>query len=157
MKNFLVISIILFGLASCSTKLAKRSIDLKIQYTSDYCGGAAPPEELINNLRKPKPFTGKMFIHQDLQRNDDGIEVTFVEGVAKISGLVEGDYYLYKEAKVNMDSFYRNVVVDMPMVDPNCLYAWQNTTLAKFSVDKKTKSVSDTLNFECNPCEPPQP
>ena len=38
--------------------------------TSDYCGGANPNDELIEELNTPKPFNGTIYIHKDPERRD---------------------------------------------------------------------------------------
>ena len=154
--------IILLGIASlifsaCSNKLAKSNINLQLHYTSDYCGGAAPSDEMIADLETPKWYNGTLYIHENKERNDHGISVLFEEGQANISGIAEGTYYVYRHPKMNIDSLYEATIKNFPMIDLNCLQDWQNKSLMSFTISKEIKSVSDTLYFECNPCEPPRP
>ena len=112
---------------------------------------------MIADLETPKWYNGTLYIHENKERNDHGISVLFEEGQANISGIAEGTYYVYRHPKMNIDSLYEATIKNYPMIDLNCLQDWQNKSLMSFTISKKIKYVSDTLYFECNPCEPPRP
>jgi len=80
MKKVVLLSLISIAMLSCKTQLVERSIKFNITSTSDYCGGANPPEELIADLQNPKPFTGTLYIHKDNGRVDEGVALDFKEG-----------------------------------------------------------------------------
>lgn len=63
MKNILFLSFIIISFQSCfAAKKTKKHL-VKIQgiitQTSDYCGGARPSDEMLEQLAKPKPMIGK--------------------------------------------------------------------------------------------------
>jgi hypothetical protein len=55
---------ILFTLVYCSmlttNAFSQIAVNIKITQTSSYCGGAAPPRELIEQLNTPVPLAGKV-------------------------------------------------------------------------------------------------
>lgn len=59
--NPLLITLTLFALCQCRakkiTEVATKTIS--IEYSETYCGGAAPPDELLQELAKLKPFADK--------------------------------------------------------------------------------------------------
>ncbi|NNJ54882.1 MAG: hypothetical protein HKP14_02050 [Bacteroidia bacterium] len=158
MKKIFLLGILSLVLFACSNKLANREIKVKLNYTSEYCEGAAPSEEIINSLQKPKPYTGNVFLHKEADRGDDGVELAFLNGTSKIAGLSSGTYYIFKSKKItNIDSFYKHTPIETPMIDPNCLIEWGDIVLTSFTIEKNTKAITRTIHVACNPCEPPRP
>ena len=78
----------------CKSQLVDRVIKFNITETSDYCGGAAPNEEVMQTLRTKKPYTGTLYVHASSDRSDDGQVLTITNGEVKQAGFVEGKYHL---------------------------------------------------------------
>jgi len=54
-----IIIVMLFGNCRAKKSLAKTNLLLKIEVSEMYCGGAAPPAEVIKELALMKPFANK--------------------------------------------------------------------------------------------------
>lgn len=64
MKNFILLFIISISLACKVNSKSKNAeevvINGQVTQTKDFCGGMRPTDELVNNLRTPKPFANKV-------------------------------------------------------------------------------------------------
>ena len=146
---------------SCKTQLIERSIKFEITSTEDYCGGAAPPEEMLAELKTPKPYNGIVYIHKDVNRADDGITLNVTEGKSSQVGFIEGEYFIFKDEKINPDNFHKKqeeAVKDGGVpADINCIMNNNLIMLGKFTVAADTKSISKNIHIICDPCELPKP
>lgn len=154
MKNTLLITLTLL-IFSCKVPLAKRTIKLNIQSTSEYCEGAKPTEEILADYNTPKPYTGSIYLHQDPDRNDAGIAVIFSNGKAEVSGLVEGDYLMFEYPKADFEKFKQNPTISADQI--HCAVLRSQQMLGDFSVDEKTKEVTQQIKLACDPCSEPKP
>lgn len=150
-------------LSSCASRLTKRNIQFNYYTTKDYCGGAALDPEVMEDLNKPKPYNGKFYLHRDAAREDKAIVLDFQNGIAKQKGFKTGEYFIFREQKLDEDSIHRameNPDVDNPndgMIDPLCLFMISLQPISALSIEPKTRLVADTVHFICNPCMPPRP
>jgi hypothetical protein len=116
-KSWLLISFFFLGgiclLLACSSKsnASKSSLPVTIllTQTAAYCGGAQPPEELLNALATPQPLAGeKMFIRSG-NKNNPG-ETSIIEVVTGADGsasffLNAGEYYVVFENKQDKTTY----------------------------------------------------
>ncbi len=133
------------------------TINFEIQATEDYCGGAAPPEELINELRTPKPYTGKIYVHNTSDRTDEGVSLDVLEGKASASGFVEGTYHLFLYKKYVPTSSGSNKESISPFNTPECQKDKSLKSLGSFEVARDTKTISKQIHVMCDPCMEPRP
>lgn len=115
----------------------------RFYYTTSYCGGARPTEEIIQENAMPRLLTNSKV---KLKNHHTDIVYTCVigsDGEANVD-LEEGKYDVYFTKEINpaLPTGY----------DPKCSL-WQNKSLftVKVTNDGKTREV--TLHFECNPCD----
>jgi len=169
---FLILPLaILICLYSCkgSMKTSQNKISVAIQftYTSSYCGGAEPPQELLNTLATPQPFTGeKIYIKKGkINKPDDPIEA---ESIINENGLVKlnlppGEYYVVFENKVDRatyEEFVKNYGTGSAYYEPidiKCLDTWLSTpelTFTAIASSENSYSVNSHKNCPWNsvPC-----
>ncbi len=121
-------------------------IQITITQTSNYCGGAAPPDELLNDLLPPKPLGDFAFFIRKGKTNIVAENViasgkTNSEGLCHLQ-LPEGDYALVFADK--KDKVYYNKLLDelkngnenFAPIDKNCLEKWLATPELIFTVSK---------------------
>lgn len=140
---------------ACKSKKIKNAIQFEITTTQDYCGGAAPPDELIEDLRTPKPYTGSLYIHQNATREDDGIVVEVANGTCSSEGLVEGTYYVYLDPK--MPEISRANLSPINIQKADCNLQHNRKPLATIALDNSTALVTQNLHIICDPCMEPRP
>lgn len=115
----------------------------RVLYTSSYCGGARPSEEMLAEYATPKlltvswikfrnHFSGKEYI---LQTNAEGIAETEME---------EGKYdvFLTKDINPKLSTGF----------DPKCKL-WTDQLLLTIKVTSSGKMQDVTIHFICNPCD----
>ncbi|MGB0849938.1 MAG: hypothetical protein ACPGTP_01720, partial [Bacteroidia bacterium] len=68
MKNILIAILLPLTMVACKSKMKNKSVTLNVQSTEDYCGGAYPPDDLIKDLRTPKAYAGKLYLHSTADR-----------------------------------------------------------------------------------------
>jgi len=72
MKSIFLHFILILSISSCVAQKSKNKMYIisgKVTETSDYCGGARPPEELIEQLKTPKPLADKVLIIKSGKNN----------------------------------------------------------------------------------------
>jgi hypothetical protein len=115
----------------------------RVLFTSTYCGGARPSEEILAEKATPKVlslswvkfknhFTGKEYV---LQTNAEGIAETEME---------EGKYDVFftKDINPKLSTGF----------DPKCSL-WQNQLLLTVKVTSSGKTQDVNVHFVCNPCD----
>ena len=132
-------------------------IKFEITQTQDYCGGAMPPEEVLEEYRTPKPFAGTLYIHQNAGRTDDGIALKFENGSATTEGLVRGTYTVFLEKKMDIEAMTNDESIARQGIDIGCLQAQNLMPIFSFEVEAKTKKITNKVHLKCNPCLPPAP
>jgi hypothetical protein len=153
--KLIIIAFALFAMG-CKNQVVNRVIKLNVTETSDYCGGASPPTELLQDLKKEKPFTGTLYVHAMPDRTDDGQTLIISNGKLKQSGFSEGEYFVFLLPKISRNrEDMSNAQMDQEMI--LCLEMVSLQGNANFTIAKKTKSVSFNVHKMCNPCIPPRP
>lgn len=128
-----------------------------IYLTSDYCGGANPPEELLENLKTPKPYQGKkIYLRAGNTNNfEQPILYSIITDTAGkfILLLPKGDYCIVDEYRTTAgytDSLFVDKVPNLKMTDPWCIKQWCNECLIQFKIDNKNLSIEPiTIHQQC--------
>ncbi len=133
-------------------------INLMLKSTSSYCGGAYPPQEVLDELKMPKNFSGTIYIHSTEERSDEPTILKITNGSAEVKGLLKGTYYIFRypvytapESKSNQIA----LAVDKNRED--CIKQRSLKPLTSFEVAKNTSIITDTIHLECDPCAEPMP
>lgn len=138
-----------------------KSIKLEVTAKRDYCGGANPGEELLEEMRKPQNYSGILYLHSSKERKDDGVEIVFVEGLATAEGLNNGTYYMFLEKKIDLNKLQEDQEAIEKMasqgIDIGCLFGESQQSAFNFEVVDKTKVITREMHIKCNPCLPPAP
>ncbi len=131
---------------------SKYTVSGQIEYTGRYCGGAPPPQRLLENIRKKKPRAGfKLYIRAGNMNDSRApiIDSTMTDEHGRfIFHLPPGDYVLLSSYHKNREIFttWRNDDY-IRISDRNCLEKWWRDGLAKFSV--RNQPVDDIyLHFQ---------
>ncbi|NNJ56687.1 MAG: hypothetical protein HKP14_11160 [Bacteroidia bacterium] len=141
---------------ACKTNRATKNLTFEITTSQDYCGGAHPTDELVEDMLKPKPYTGTIYIHQSSVREDEGIQLQIEEGKANSSGLSTGTYYLYLTPKLN-DPVTETNVSPKEQKRTECNLMHNKKSLSSFTIEEKSTNVSRNLHIICDPCMDPLP
>lgn len=119
-----------------------------VTITSSYCGGAAPSEEMLMELAKPKPYVGKVFYVRKGNRNTLASEIilrftTDSNGAFSIA-LPAGTWSLIQEEQVReiKNSDYPNTASHQ--VEMDCLRKWWSEPYQVIEV--KNSAITD-LHF----------
>ncbi|MBK8927225.1 MAG: hypothetical protein IPM74_15235 [Crocinitomicaceae bacterium] len=116
------------------------SVLMKITYSTSYCGGAYPPDEILEEHRTPQRFKHFTFL---LRGDKDQEFTTNEQGKATLS-LAPGSYQLFllKENKERYAPF-----------DLSC-DAYYQEAWAKFDVNPNKTDYKIHLDFPCDLCDP---
>jgi len=152
--TIIIFAVALLSIGCKSQQVQDRTIKLTVTETSDYCGGAAPNEELMLELLKEKPFTGTIYVHSISDRTDDGQKLVISNGELKQSGFSEGVYFVYFHPKFDREDPANAKLGDEKV---SCLEMVSFQHSAKFFITKETKSVNFNVHKMCDPCSPPRP
>ncbi|MCB9263021.1 MAG: hypothetical protein H6607_11660 [Flavobacteriales bacterium] len=141
-----ILLFLLFSSEKCKNKDLV-SVQLKITETETYCGGAAPPDELIQDLQTPKPLSSrKLYLFKDDILVDsilgDNSDTTY-----QIQ-LISGNYNL-RQSNSLINGIAKNEV-------QKCMNEWLSRKMQSFEIKGDT-SLTIHVHFDCNPCYPPPP
>ena len=113
-----------------------------ITYTSDYCGGAYPSNNMLQRLATPAPYPGKVFYIRQAERNDMNSPILYTivtDSTGHYSiNLPPGNYCMIDEFR--KDTAF---IADVYKVDPynylqvndkKCLEDWFNSCFYGFSI-----------------------
>ena len=96
-----------------------------------------------------------------MNRADDGIEMTVTEGKSTQAGFTEGEYFIFKDMKINFDNLNKEqdkaIREGTVPKDINCLMNNNLMLLGKFTIAADTKSVTQNIHMICDPCMEPRP
>jgi hypothetical protein len=147
----LILTLAILVFSSCGNRKKKKPINLTLFYTQQYCGGAAPDDEILEQYKMAKPYTDTVYLHQSPDRQDEGVTVRLnKQGKAKLEGVSEGTYFAFRFPKMNME----NIKIDPTKPgDPLCEHNYQSREMIVLNIESYTTDLSDTLRFSCNPCD----
>jgi len=116
-----------------------------IESTSSYCGGAAPPQDLLDRLETPQAFVNGQLVFIEKSSKKAYPFKTDATGHYSIS-LLPGTYELHPEKRTNIEDY---------SYDPNCK-AWLSTVFAEVIVKEKPGAQTNdcVIHFVCDPCDP---
>lgn len=149
-----LILFILFSFMGCTNSKSMNSgkkvitSRINVTYTSDYCGGAPPPEELLQRLKTPKKFSNQtLYIFDNKQRLGNATLLkTNTEGQFDFEA-EQGMYYVYLKDKMKFDPEESK--------NKNCK-EWLLRPYAEFEVIETEEESSIQIHKQCNPCLPPR-
>lgn len=124
------------------------SSSVKVSQTSDYCGGAPPPEELLERLKTPKPFVNQtLYLFDNQQRSGEAILVKTNGSGQFTFEAEEGIYYVYLKDKMKRD----------PADEKNkgCK-DWLLRPYTEFEINRMATEIEIHIHQQCNPCLPPR-
>lgn len=157
MKNILTaLALTLFFVACKSNKVQtdnQDAIQFNIYFIEEYCGGAEPTEEIMESFRTPKPLNDTLYIHkmQDGFREETPVKVNMKKGHGSLLSLPPGIYNAFTQAVYTIDSSSEDMAMQQ------CRFEQSRMPFFTFKVEEAKAVISDTLNRNCDPCEPPRP
>jgi hypothetical protein len=165
-KKISVVLIMLSLFTACkeqgiSSPSKEMSVVIKTTSTSSYCGGARPPEELLQELQSPKPLSFKEIVIRQGRANDVEGEIVF-EGASDQEGnlkvlLKPGEYCLMSAEKKDrqyFNSLLKKFAVETEsysVIDKICLENWLSEPDLTFTVEQN-RAQAYSVNFH-QPCE----
>ncbi len=149
------------GARLSAAKSTLRTISGTVVQTSDYCGGFAPTEEMLESLRKEKPLPAKeLFVRSGTANKYSGRVlqrfVSDAEGRFKIS-LPPGAYCVVEaskkdELKVPATTKGSPPAAQVSSADGDCLERWYRTCDTTLKIGKQNlKGVVIKFHHTCNP------
>jgi hypothetical protein len=127
-------------------------VSLSVTISSDYCGGAAPSDEMIAELKQPKQFSNqKCYITTSKASKELPSDMTLLTSSA--SGTIEasletGTYFVYLAEKISA----KHNTKDRSATE--CMQ-WKTTPNGSFTVGSD-KRIAFNLHKTCNGCAAPR-
>ena len=159
--TYLLITVLVVFLNSCNNNKAmvKSSSDSSflitgiVLQTSSYCGGAKPPQELLDKLNTPKAYPDKTFYVRAGSKNDVNEKIV-VKFSSKMDGtfsfnLKPGTYSVIMEEQLSMIEL-TDYNTKNQKVDEKCLEEWWGKPYYLLEVtDKNITDLKFTFNQRC--------
>lgn len=153
--SLLFLNLIFASFLSCGTsknmpddKLEKTTVEVTVNFTSDYCGGAYPSEDILSALKKPRLMTNqKIFIVKEGNGEEAINEVKTSEKGIFSTDLEPGKYNIFLPEK--MSDFIGK------MASKEICENWKKTPNGTFEVVENVKVVSASVYKTCSPCVDP--
>lgn len=147
MKTFFLILALLAGVV-VMTQSGKEKTEIIITKTTPYCGGANPPEEILNEARKQKiPYGEKFYIIKGGCNKIDRVIIdtlVFDSSGKRLKMLKPGCYSVINEFGFN------KLTTDADKFDLVCLKALWTKPLFSFVVVKgKSETFSHNIAEQC--------
>ena len=127
-------------------------------HTRTYCGGAAPSEDMIDNMKKAIPFANHKFVIKKSTTDANATTIlkefsTDEKGNFSVS-LLKGSYVVFIQEKTQ--DYEKGMMAQFGRSE-NCK-KWKNTADFTLNVGKKIKTVQTfNMHLTCNGCTPPRP
>ncbi|MFT5512130.1 MAG: hypothetical protein ACI8SE_000525 [Bacteroidia bacterium] len=176
---FVIVSTVLI-LASCKSKskssnLESTSISVKIEYIEQYCGGAQPTDDLMEEMSVAKPYSNRpIYISKFINMNtftDEKKLVLDKGGIGSIdldSGLYVISFYELAKLGVppptekpklenQVENPEPNPEMDKEARKADCELRWKRMSAFPFKVVHGKTAYEFPMIKECNPCEEPRP
>jgi hypothetical protein len=114
----------------------------RIQYTSSYCGGARPTEEIVAEKQKLRPLTSSSIKFRNHFTGKEYVVKTNTDAIGEAQ-MEEGKYdvFLTKDINTGLGTGF----------DPKCKL-WQDQLLLTVKVNSSGSMQDVNIHFICNPC-----
>ncbi|MTI31635.1 hypothetical protein [Xanthovirga aplysinae] len=124
------------------------SVKVIVTYSSDYCGGALPPEDLLEKKTKSRKYVNqKLHVFNNNKRQGESMSFqTNFDGVFYFEGPA-GVYYIYLDDKMKLDPL---------KIENRACKNWLLKPYAQFEVNKEEETTNIHIHKQCNPCLPPK-
>ncbi len=130
---------------SAVSQPGKIDISLNVSFTSNYCGGAAPSEDMIAKLKVPRKFSNQNFYISRIEGlEEDMREITTSAAGTATAPLEKGVYYVFLPQKVSAKHSGKD------RSEKDC-EKWKNTPNATFTVGDDN-SISFNIHKTCDGC-----
>jgi hypothetical protein len=158
--NIFIIVLGLLVLQSCKTKKVETSqvktmmnVQFTFLQTAQYCGGAAPPDELIKRLETPSPLHKQRLYFKAINKTEGQWTKYQFDHHQKNIQLEVGSYEVYLTSPGTVDEY----VSSLGLSDKECALKWYSRKLTEFIIDAKSVEKTVQIHFDCNPCLTPRP
>jgi len=151
MFNAIFSAVIMVSVLGCTTQKNGTSnssaieVNLNVTITSNYCGGAAPSDKMVEGLKAPKKFSNQNFhisTKKGLEENMKEVK-TSAAGNLKTS-LNKGTYYVFLPQKISAKHSSKD------RSEKECI-DWKNTPNGTFVVSDDS-NVSFNIHKTCDAC-----
>ena len=127
----------------------EQTVVVHVTFNNNYCGGARPSEEMLNQYKSKFPLSLSCLILRSQSKEKTEIKVTTDKNGNFKVHLLPGHYSYFMTEKYN-----RNM--GSPF-DSQCII-WLQREFGEIEIKKgKFKGYVMNYSFGCNPCEPPRP
>lgn len=152
LSNFLLGSLIVLLFCNCGAKkkTAKANTQkIRIEYSEIYCGGAAPPPEMLREMMLLKPFANQeVEVYSSKAATDTAV-------VYKTNN--KGELWVpVTESTSLLINIYPPKESDDPVYD-QCYKAFIFGNLLTVDLTTKKEVVKVVVVKQCNPCDPAAP
>jgi hypothetical protein len=160
-KNiFVLVTVVLVVLlVSCAgflkLKVGFSTCIVNVTYTTEYCMGMRPTQEMLDSLAKPRAYVGKKLYLKKGEVNESSAPIlqtliTKAGGVISLPDLFPGKYYIVDDEHLHpIDYAHQN---DMVVTDQGCIDKWFKKPLLTFEIKKNKKQhIYLAVNF-CKSC-----
>lgn len=131
----------------------QNAIQFRIYYIEEYCGGAEPTEEIMEQMMQPKPYSDSLYIHkiEDANREEIAVKIRLKKGEGSLLSLPPGHYNAFNTPIHSIDSASED------MGKEQCYFMQSRMPFFSFKIEGANAMITDTLMKSCDPCIPPRP
>lgn len=136
-----------------STEIVTNNVEFTFLQTVQYCGGAAPPDELIEKLETPSPIHKQAVYFKSL----DTKEVVWTKQqldthVVNVE-LAPGRYEIYLNTPETIHTYLKIMGIKVN----KCSVDWFSRKLAGVTIAPGESNKTIIIHYDCNPCMAPRP
>lgn len=125
--------VVLLAIAPFVVLAQKTKINIAVKSSAQYCGGAQPPEEVLQELTAPKPLVAAVFL---IVKDKKIVAVVTSDHLGQLKFKIKkGDYKIYESWRYTLQT-PNNLAPDM--FDKTCLVTEWEKVYADLHVEKKT-------------------
>ena len=176
-RTYLLLATALFMMSTiigCKSRKGNKSdateVTLQVNYTEQYCGGAEPSEEMMEEMNSMRPYSNQevyisKFIGMGQFADEKKVKLDKA-GMISLSldtGKYVVSFYQLIEEEVELEDGNQEVAPD-PTGQPNpefnkkqCEKQWIQMMATPLVIKKAKLQYMIPMEKQCNPCEPPRP